>query len=104
MTKITKIDIFLYGKPSWDMPIEGKTHINPRIFRKRGDELREHLHNVAAILEKLQSNGWKVSECYGAIYSLELCKEMTKSEAKKELKKLDISEDEVSIDKFTDEE
>ena len=100
---MTRIDIFLYGKPSWDMPIEGKKYINPKIFRKRGEALKEHLHNIAGMLEKLQSAGWKVSECYGAMYSPELCKEITKSEAKKELKKFGISENEVSMDEFEDE-
>lgn len=100
---MTTIILFLYGKPSLDMDIEGKTYINPNIFRKRGEELKEHLRSVADSLEKLQAAGWKVSEGYGAIYALELYKEITKTEAKKELKRLKISLEQVSLDEYEDE-
>mgnify|MGYP001601928180 CR=1 FL=1 len=86
------------------MPIEGKNYINPKMMRKHADVLREHLYNVALIMEKLQSTGWKVSESYGAIYSLNLSKDITKKEAQKELKSLNISMSDVSLEEFEDEE
>ncbi len=98
------ISLWLYGKPSWGMPIEGKAYINPKIIRESGDDLRNHLHNVADILEKLQSSGWKMSESYGSIYALELHKNTTKKEAQKELKTLKINIDDINIEELEDEE
>ena len=98
------IDIGLYGKPSWDMDIEGKDYIEPKMIRKQGEFLKEHLHKVADMLEKLQSAGWIVAEGYGAIYSLQLYKETTKVEAKKELKRLKINPKDIHIEEYAEEE
>lgn len=95
------ISIFLYGKPSWDMPIESEDNIEPRMFKKQGDYLKEHLYCVAEITKKLKSSDW---ECYGTLYSLEFSKDITKSEAKKELKKLKISLKEVHTKELEEEE
>ena len=97
------VSLSLYGKPSWDMDIEGKTYINPKIIRKQGDFLKEHLHEIAERLEKLQAAGWRIAEGYGAIYSLELYKEITKEAAKKELKSLNINPKQVDMEEYQDE-
>ena len=89
---MAKLSIWLYGKPSWDLEIEGKNKLNPKIFRIKGDYLKEHLYEVADTLKKLQSVGWNLVERYGALYSLELYRNnLTKEEARKELKKLKIN-------------
>lgn len=96
------LSIWLYGKPSWDMDIEGEEDIDPERFIEQGDYLKEHLHNIAKIVKKLRSAGWG---CYGTLYSLEFCKNSikTKKEAKEELKKLGVDE-EISMIEFEDEE
>ena len=83
------LSIWLYGKPSWDLAIEGKTFLNSKIFREHGDYLRDYLHSVAEIVDKLQFSGWEVD---GALYTLEFYKQgLTKKQAKKELKELAIT-------------
>ena len=72
------------------------------MFREHGKNLNEHLQRVADIVEKLLTNGW---DCSGGLYTLEFFKEgITKSAARKELKKLKIDEKEVHIEEFEVEE
>ncbi len=94
-----ELSIFLYGKPSWDLEIEGKNNIDPKIFRDHATYLKEHLESVTDTLEKLQSNGWEVS---GALYSLMAYKSTvkTKKDAKKELKMLSIDPESIDIEEF----
>ncbi len=95
------ISVHLYGKPEWDLPTDDK-RIDGNMLREQGDYLKKHLYNVADITEKLRKSGWN---CSGALYSLEFCKEgVTKQEAMKELKKLDISSKEINLIEFEDEE
>jgi len=83
--------IWLYGKPNWDLEIEGRTRLNPKIFKKHGDFMKNHLYGVADALEKLQFAGWSIVESYGALYSLDLYKEgVTTDEAEAELLRLGI--------------
>ena len=94
------VGVHLYGKPAWDMNIEGEEDIDPDMLRTQGVYLREHLDNVARIVEKLNSTGWR---CYGTLYSLEFSKEgISKGQAEKELKKLGVL-DEVNIEEFEEE-
>jgi len=99
------INIFLYGKPSWDMKIEGKRRLNPEILKKQGNYLKEHMYEVADIVKKLQKANWEMSKAYGALYSLEFSKEgLNKKEAEIELKKIGVSIKSISIEEFEDEE
>lgn len=100
------ISIPLYGKPSWDMKIEGKNFLNPKILKEQGDYLKEHPYKIADILHKLQSSGWVLCECYGSIYSLDLYKKniKTEEEAERELNKLGIKSDKIDIIEFENEE
>lgn len=88
--------IWLYGKPAWDLEIEGEENIDPNIFRKHGKYLKGHLSLVANTTEKLQKAGWS---CCGTLYTLEFYKEnVTKKETKKELQKLGIEFDLINIE------
>lgn len=98
-----EIRIGLYGKPSWDMELEGKDYLDPNILRNQGITLKEHLHEVASIVEKLQSNDWQYVECYGAIYDVVFCKDISRDDAKKELKQLKIGLTSVNLEEFNDE-
>ncbi len=96
------ISLHLYGKPEWDLPMDDEEIIDGSILREHGDYLKEHLHRVADIVEKLKKNGWS---CSGALYSLEFCKEgVTKQGAMKELKKLGINNKAINIMNVEDEE
>ncbi len=95
------ISLYLYGKPEWDLPTDDGS-IDGDLLKAHGNKLKEHLHKVADIVEKLKKNGWDYSL---ALYSLELYKEdITKQEVKKELKKLGISLKAINIMDFEDEE
>src|SRR3989344_256828 len=97
------ISIGLYGKPSWDMDIESEEITNGEMFRAQGKYLKEHLENVADIVEKLTGAGWS---CSGTLYDLQFFKEsvINKSEAKKELKRLKINPKDIHIEEYEEEE
>ncbi len=92
------INLWLHGKPNWALPIEGRSKVDPFIIRDYGDTIRDHLHNIAVIVTKLQCHGWRLIESYGQLYSLEYYKiGITKDNIKEELKELKISADEISL-------
>jgi len=94
------VSIHLFLKPSWEMDIEDIDYIDPEILRRKGDELRERLHAAAAIVDKLQSDGWpRVSE-YAISYDLEFIWEGDGKSAKERLVELGIDPDEVSIEEI----
>ena len=84
---VVRLSIPLFGKPSWEMNIEGG-NATPKMLREKAAELKERLERAADALEKLDMNGWDLEEAYGSIYSLDLYKDVTIDEAKKELKQL----------------
>ncbi len=91
------LGVHLYGKPAWDMKIEGEQDIDPDILKVQGEYLQEHLYKVADIVRKLKDAGWK---CQGTLYSLVFSKEKirTTDAAEKELKKLGIDLEYVCIE------
>ena len=91
------MQLWLYGKPSWDLEIEGKNNIEPGLLKDHGVFLKEHLEKTAAVLERLQKAGWKVVESYGAIYEITLYKKISMIKAREEFKKLEISLEEVNV-------
>ncbi len=97
------VNIWLYGKPAWDMDIEGEEKFDPVMFKERGNNLKEWLYEVSDIVKKLQSDGWNV---YGALYDLTATKESVKTmrDAKKELKRLGVDLKSVSLNEWEDEE
>ena|SRR3989344_8395497 len=84
------ISIWLYGKPSWDLPIEGTMFFDPKVFVEHGYYLMKHLSEVSKMLKVLQENGWTALETYGELYCLDLFKEATLSEALMEIHELKI--------------
>ncbi len=92
-----ELGLWLYGKPNWDLEIEGKTYLDPSVLREHALLLKLHLERVASILDKLQKNGWKMKENYGALYALTLCKKTSKEKAEQELLKLEIELEEVDF-------
>lgn len=92
----TEVSIHLFGKPSVEMDIEGG-NATPGMLREKASELKERLERAAEILEKLQANGWDLAEAYGSVYSLDLFKDVTPGEARKELNGLGIALKEIDI-------
>lgn len=95
MNEVTRVDLFLFGKPAWELPIEnqiGEKEI--RLIRRKGKELHQRLNRIADIIILLRSNNWKI---YHTLNSIHCVKEISLEDAKKELAKLGISEDEVDL-------
>ncbi len=92
------IEIWLHGKPSWALPVYSKNRMSHLTIRNYADSLREHLYNVARIVQKLQKCGWELSEGSESLYSLEYVKEgVDKGGVYDELKKAGIASYEVAI-------
>jgi len=94
-----EISIYLFGKPSWEMNIEGGK-ATPQMLRAKGEELKVRLYEAADVLEKLLKNGWTLVEAYGALYDLQLYKDITLKEAREELKKLGINPEEYHLEEI----
>jgi len=91
-----RLEIFLFGKPGWEIEMEGK-----KLDVKFADELRdlakylyERLNKIAEIHEKLVKNGWKAE---GSLYDITYWKDVTLKQAKQELKQLGIPEEYISF-------
>ena len=97
-----EVNVWLYGKPAWDMPIEGQEDFDAEMFQEQADNLHDWLYKVADIVEKLKAADWN---CYGMLYDIGFSKEgiKTKKEAVKELKRLGINTKWVNIHEFDDE-
>ena len=92
-------DLFLFGKPAWELDME---EASAEEIRKKGDEIKERLYRIAEIMEKLERAGW---ERYSAsLYSISFYKEINEEEAKEELRRLGIDPEEVSLMEIEEEE
>lgn len=92
------IDIWLFGKPEWEMDFDEAT---PQDIKDLGESLRGRLCRISEIVEKLENNGWRRS---AGLYNLYLHKNIKKELVGKELEKLGIGEKEVNIEDFGEEE
>ena len=97
-----EINLWLYGKPSWNMEIEGKNFIEPALLKNHGVALKDHLERTAELLHILQKSGWKIAESYGAIYELTLYKNTNMIKAEKEILSLGIDPAELKIEQVED--
>ena len=94
-----EISIYLFGKPGWEMNIEGLNLINPDVLRIKGDELKERLERAADVVEKLQNNKWILWGAYGDMYGLDFFRDDIESvsEARTELVRLGIDLEKVDV-------
>lgn len=97
---MTEISVHLFSKPETEIDLE---KAKPDDLKELGNELKKRLDKVAEIVEKLEKNGWERS---AGMYDINFYKKIKLSEAKRELEKLGIKEDEVNImeEEFEDEE
>lgn len=84
---VTRISLFLFGKPSWEGLKVEAGELTPQDLRDKAKELKERLERLGDVLEKLENNGW---EQLGGLYSLMLSKEISKEEAKAELQRIGV--------------
>jgi len=89
---MVSISIYLFGKPEYEIDTE---KAKPEEFRKLGEDLKNRLERAAEIIEKLEKAGWERS---GGLYDVFFYKDIKLADAKKELKKLGIKEDEITIE------
>ena len=94
------LSIWLYGKPSWDLPLEGRKQLNPQTILIHGIYLQKHLSEVSSFVEKLQSNNWLFSETYGESYSIEFYKEISLDDAQKEMSSLGIPLHKITLEEI----
>ncbi|MFA6268815.1 MAG: hypothetical protein WCW13_05330 [archaeon] len=92
--KFVEVQLFLFGKPEWEF--NGK--FTPKIIKAKGDEIKERLYKIAEDLKKLTDNGWDYEP---TLYDITFTKNIPKSTAEKELKKLGVQ---AEITLFEDEE
>lgn len=101
--KESRIWIHLFGKPAWEIKgLEGE-ELDEKFaekLRETGERIKEWLDKVAEIHKKLVKAGWKA---YGTLYDIDYCKEIPKSKAKKELKKLGLGDLEVEEEEYYEE-
>ena len=92
------IDIWLFGKPEWEMDFDKATFQD---IKDLGENLRDRLGRISEIVEKLENNGWYRS---AGLYNLYLHKNIKKELVGEELEKLGVGEKEVSIEDFGEED
>jgi hypothetical protein len=99
--KVTEVNLYLFGKPAWEMEIEGWTvdERTPEELEEKGKELRVRMQRKAEITRNLLLNGWKGE---GGLYTISFYKKASIGEAKNELAALGIRPDEVSLDEHED--
>ena len=94
-----EVDLFLFGKPEWEMNIE---EVSASEIREKGEELRERLHRIAEIMEKLEGAGWE--RAGASLYSISFYKDIAIEDAKEELRQLGIDPEEVGLMEIEDED
>jgi hypothetical protein len=88
-TKMCNVTVFLFGKPSWEMNLEGQDADEEmvRAIASLADELNERLNFASAMTRKLIENGWTGQ---GGLYDIWLYKEQSLEQTEDELTKLGI--------------
>ena len=94
-----EVDLFLFGKPEWEMNME---EVSASEIREKGEELRERLHRIAEIMEKLENAGWE--RAGASLYSISFYKDIAIEDAKEELRQLGIDPEEVGLMEIEEDE
>lgn len=93
------VEIYLWGKPEWELPAE----INDNVLFNAGNKFKECLDKIAKNVAILQKNGWEIEL---GLYDLFCSKDGidTKKDVIKEFKKLKLNSKDFLIDEYEDEE
>jgi hypothetical protein len=103
--KGTRLSIFLFGKPAWEIDgLEGGD-IDFTTLEKieaLGKQLHAHLQWSAKVARELLDHGW---DAYGGLYDLDFYKPIPEELARKELEELGLNPDELNLEEeeFEDE-
>jgi hypothetical protein len=99
--KVTEVNLWLFGKPAWEMEIEGWKidEWTPEELEEKGKELQRRMQRKADITRNLLLNGWKGE---GGLYTISFYKKAPIEKAKNELAALWIKPDEVSLEEHED--
>lgn len=95
--KTSRIFLFLFGKPAWEMELEGADidENMAKALEQLGDDLKERLHYLSRITRLLLQNGWSAS---GGLYDISFYKDAAPEVARKELAALGLSPDEIQVE------
>jgi len=94
-----EVDLFLFGKPEWEMNME---EVSAEEIREKGEELKERLNRIAEIMEKLENAGWE--RAGASLYSISFYKDIAIEDAKEELRQLGIDPEEVGLMEIEEED
>jgi hypothetical protein len=95
--KTSNITIFLFGKPAWEMNLEGADAGYEMVeeIDKLSSVMGGRLREAARILKKLLDSGWSGQGC---LYDISMYKDQTRAETERELVRLGINPSDVSIE------
>jgi len=85
--KVTEVEVWLFGKPAWEMEIEGWNidKWTPEELEEKGKELQQRMNRKAQIIRNLLQNGWKGE---GGLYTISFYKRIPIERAKNEMGRL----------------
>ena len=97
VARTCNISIFLFGKPAWEMNLEGADVDYEMVeeIDKLSTELSVRLRDTSRLVKKLLDNGWTGG---GGLYDLSLYKEQTLEETESELVRLGINPSDVDLE------
>jgi hypothetical protein len=95
--KTCNIIIFLFGKPAWEMNLEGADADYEMVeeIDKLSTELGVRLRETSRLVKKLLDYGWTGQGC---LYDISLYKDQTLVETESELVRLGINPSELNIE------
>ena len=87
--KASNITIFLFGKPAWELDLEGRDADREMVdeLGRLGDELKSRLDYISGLTKTLLENGWSGS---GGLYDIYFRKDVAVEEARVELERLGV--------------
>lgn len=94
----TEVCIHLFGKPEWEINTE---KASPNEIKNLGKDIAKRLEKAAKMMKILEKDGWDRS---GGLYDISFFKDISKKEAKIQLKKIGIGLKEICLMEFEDEE
>lgn len=86
-----EIKMFLFGKPEWMIDLDKSTIED---IRNLGLHIKERLDKISTVVDKLENDGWRR---YAGLYDIYLYKDIDLENGKKELERLGINEDCISV-------
>ena len=93
-----ELNIHLFGKPDWEINIE---EAKAEEFQALGEELKERLLRISHYIKVLEEKGWERS---AGLYDIVFFKDITKKQAERELKMLQVNTEDVHLEEWDERE